>query len=281
MSRNRRSPRRKPGAPRDGEVAKPGRISFLKKFLIGGVVTVALGTGVYHLLAPREEPQPAPVTLTIGRVAHPERQSFLDDLVTYTDIPFCAGIVYDHSGDKIIAYVRNDMRSMGTDKKLIDSLVREYEERYAGGDYRAKTPTILDLSGQDRHTKIFVGRNFFEEYTHYTDEDMRCTLVAHEGRHVYQHAKGMEHLKKETIVQAFNDGRLHHIFLYELNELDANYHELKRIQTGEFKVSPAYRKDVRETYDENLMKLRLVTNRGDPLMQRLVKHYLDKVKDLP
>ena len=291
MSKKSRG-RRRNGRKKPGVVEAPKRMGLWKRVAIGaGVIAAIAGAGALSYCAlsrpdesyvdQRTQQVVAPVPTNIGRIASLDRQSFLTELVANANIPFCAGVVYDPTGDKLIAYSRNDLRSMGTAERTIDVLLRPYEKRFGDGNYRAKTPDVFDLSGQDRSSKVFVGRKLFEKSPHYTDEDLRCILIAHEGRHVHQHAKGLEHLDRDTIVQAFNDGRIHHPALYEIMELDANYHALKRVQTGEFKLSSAYSRNLRETYEENLRKLRSIAKKHSSLQQGLVKYYLDKVKDMP
>jgi len=231
------------------------------------------------LTEPKDNQVVAPAR-TIGDIVHSERSSFLTKLVADENIPFCDGVVYDPTGDKLIASLRTDLQSMNTAEKTIETLLRPYEKEFGDGNYRVKTPDVFDLSGQGRSSKIFVGRELFEEFPHYTNEDLRCIVAIH-GRHVHQHAKGLEHLDKETIVQAVRDGRIHYPVLKEIMALDANYHALKRVQAGEFKLSPTFSKDIRKTYDKNLSRLRSIAHRLSPLQQGLVQHYLDKVKDLP
>ena len=206
-----------------------------------------------------------------------KRQEYLLDLVDINEIPYCSGIVYDHNGTKIIEHIKLELEDYEGPAYSLDEVIAPHEKQFKDGDFMARVPDIFDLSGRGRHTKIFMGRVLFEDQET-TPPDLKHTIVAHEGRHVLQYAKGLEFMEKEILLKGFRVGLIHRPVLYEVGELDANYHGLKRIDSGEFKVTEGYHQFVIRKYNTNKNKLKSILNRSSDIQKRLINNALEACK---
>ncbi len=171
-----------------------------------------------------------------------KRQNFLNRILKDYTIPYCSGVFYDHEGKLIVDYVKSELFNSGLEGKSLDDYVRNYASVYIGGDFDAKTPEIFELSGEGRHSKIFIGRKIFgNEFNFLTENDLIAMIVGHEGRHVQQHAEGFSYYDKYQIINGLRENKIRNDVLYLAMEHDAEYRELSRILLGEFDVSNYYK----------------------------------------
>ncbi len=82
-----------------------------------------------------------------------ERQKFIDNILNGAEIPFCSGVIYDHTGSKIRNFFKE--ATIGTDEEYF---IGGVAEQFKGGNYDMKTPDILNTSGKGEFAPIFVGR---------------------------------------------------------------------------------------------------------------------------
>ena len=221
--------------------------------------------------------------LNVARKDYPKRQYYLNNLLQGITIPYCSGVIYDHDGSKILDYLRSEMESFGIPKKELEEEIIKFQElQVKGGYYNANTPEILQLSGMNRDSKIFIGRRIFEfeELTYLTGEDIKHIIVAHEGRHVIQHAKGLGYLDREILFDSRNKGLIERKVVYEVAELDANYYGLKRILSGEFRVSKAYFEQTKHSFLLNYSKLYSVLPKSSDIQRSFINSSFEIVKDL-
>ena len=209
-----------------------------------------------------------------------KRQHHLNQLLEGIKIPYCSEVVYDHDGSKILEYVRSEMLFYGTPSKEISQIIKSYESIYKGGYYDTKTPEILQLSGMNRSSKIFVGRRMYEDFVNLEDSDLKHIFVAHESQHCLQHAKGLGYLDKNLLLDGVANGLIEKRVIYEIAELDANYHGLKRIFSGEFKVGKAYFEDTKNQYIQNHSRLHSVLKSSSYLQRKFILAAFEGVKDL-
>lgn len=185
----------------------------------------------------RPEPSPPAIThrttaLDQARTNSAVRQSYLDNLLTNSQIPNCTGVVYDHDGTKIISYLESELARMGvkkTDKEFEEyrGAFEMYRKTFLGGKFDAQTPEIVEQSEIGEKSPIFVGRDLFEKYPYLNDADIRTILTVHEKTHVSQHANGLGYIKRDEILAVGETGRLRAETLYAIFELDAVAAELK------------------------------------------------------
>lgn len=245
--------------------------------LAAGVTTLAMSTLWYT----RKPPMPVhfPLQSQVERI-ETIRQKYLDDLLKTNQIPYCSGVVYDHTGDKIVDYIRSELASFSLSSSEKQAMLSSYASQFQGGKYDVKTPEILELSGKGRSSKIFVGRELFEVYTNLTSQDIRHILVAHEGRHAYQHAQGPPFFPKEKLLEGAWNGLISSEVLYRSFEVDANYSAIKRVESGEFSVSKAHFNETKRKYMEDTRAIILATRKASPLQHELVESLLMSVRDL-
>ncbi len=280
---------------RSHRVSTPQKKTSYKKYIaIGAFSVIGLGFGVYlanDYLAgknvPVKESKEAPTLemavesqLNSARKDFTKRQAYLDNLLMGITIPHCSEVVYDHDGSKILDYIRAEMVSYSTPKKESEGIMRLHEQQFKGGYYDAKMPEILELSGMNRNSKIFLGRRIFEDFVHLTDEEIKHMIVAHEGRHTIQHAKGLGYIDKNLLIDGVANGLIEKRVVYEIAELDANYHGLKRILSGEFKVSREYFEATKRHYYLNRARLENVLEESSAPQKRFIKAAFDNIKDL-
>lgn len=219
-------------------------------------------------------------TLNDARKNYIKRQKYLDDLLKGYNIPYCSGVVYDHDGSQIVDYVRQEALSVKTPDE-VEKIIQEYGEPFKGGNFDAKTPEILQLSAQSKTSKIFIGRKMFEEYLGFVDNDLRHIIVAHEGRHVEQHALGLEYLQKEELISGVNNNLIRFPVLYEVGEYDANAHSLRRVLSGEFKVSKTYLAEIIKNYTANGIHLILASKNASPMEHKMILNVKEKMNSFP
>jgi len=197
-------------------------------------------------------------------------------------MPWCSGVVYDVDGSKIIDFIKTEVRTLEKDESVIDESVREYEKLFRGGNYDAKTPEILELSELGRKTKIFVGRQFFEDskLVYISGKDFECIIANHENHHTIQYATGLGLKDKQSILNGINRSLINKNVYYHLGELDADYHELKNIFSGEFKVSQSYKEDVKRKFLLDYIILYTSLKKSSSLQKELIEKGLARAKDI-
>lgn len=279
MAKNRKIKKKKKHLPRK-EISQSRR-----KFLgigAGALLAVSVPFGLWAYFSNRDVDNQTRLDFD-DRVSearrNPEiRQVYLNELLNGREIPYCSGVVYDPEGIKIIGYIKSELEELGSAYSS-EKLIKPWEERFRNGNFDAKTPDVFDLSGKGRKSKIFLGRRLFEEEFR-TSEDIKHIIIAHEGHHVLQHAKGLEYMKSKDIVYGINNKSLDHLLVREVIELDANYHGLKRIFSGEFDVSESYREETIEVYNTQKRRIKSVINRSSDLQRKLITTALEATKDL-
>lgn len=210
------------------------------------------------------------------------RQGYLEEIIKGRDMPWCSGVVYDSDGSKIINFIRTEVGTLEKDESVIDESIKEYEKLFQGGYYDAKTPEILELSGTKRKTKIFVGRQFFEDskLAYISSKDFESIIANHENHHTIQYATGLGLKDKSSILNGVNLGLISKTVYYHLGELDADYHELRNIFSGEFKVSQSYREDVKKKFLLDYIILYTSLKKSSPLQKELIEKGLARAKDI-
>ncbi|MBI5393320.1 hypothetical protein HZA96_05615 [Candidatus Woesearchaeota archaeon] len=205
-------------------------------------------------------PEEKVITLAAAKADSTKRQAYLDKLVAASKIPFCNGIVYDNDGSKILRYTKQDLIAQNLDAKTIDSLINARKQDLKERLYLAITPHSYFTRGRDESGKIFIGPDLFDREAYQIDGDYKAT-IAHEARHLLQHAKGLpfDYLLGENkgdeskIKELIFKGELR-IYCFEMvGELDAYYETLQRIQKKEFLVSDMHLESIINNY-RNLRK---------------------------
>lgn len=258
---------------------------FRRAFLYLAVPLTLVGS--YFL---KDYKEPETTTRNIPALAIPpsavtdssKRQKYLEDLVRGIEIPFCSGVVYDNDGSQICDFVREEIRVVEKDETEIEKIMREYEKQFRGGNYDAKAPEILELSELGRKTKIFVGRQIFEEprFAYLTREDLKSILANHEAQHTIQFARGLGLEKKQEILSGFYSGQINQSIYYALGELDANYSELRRIFSGEFRVSQKYEEEVKRHFLMQYILLSASLGKSSPLQREIIERGLKRVEGI-
>lgn len=182
------------------------------------------------------------------------RQGYLDRLLAGERIPYCERVVYDHDGTKILAHMESRLRNRGHALQHIPALMQPHRAVFLGGNYQGRVPHLLEQIGEGRYTTIFLGRDTFEVPTHLTDADLKHLIVAHEGRHAEQHAKGFPFMDNGALRRGLHDRRISPDAMHAVMELDANYAALQRI--GEFQTSAGRASEVRRTISSLMYELR-------------------------
>ncbi|MAF35213.1 hypothetical protein CMO91_05185 [Candidatus Woesearchaeota archaeon] len=213
--------------------------------------------------APTSIPYKPPIP---GEIA--QREAHLEKLLSGTEIPHCEGVVYDHNGDKIIAYTRSEYEELGQTGPTIEAYINAQKRDVAGGRFHAITLDLFEYSGRERSTKIFVGRRLFENRT--DDRDKKHAIVALQGHHVQQHAKGLPYLSTEKIVEGVRKGLIDKPVLYEICALEANYQGLQKIDSGEFPVTKKYHGNLKIAYNRNVSRLLTKVGTGSAIQRDLV-----------
>ena len=258
----------------NNQVDETRDMPLIVKLIGGAVLTAVIAIPVIYTSHHRENNNP--ITVGAGSVAEDsrviseKRQVYLDDLLKGIEIPFCSGVFYDHDGSKIVDYLISEVQDKGM--PLDNQTINFYKEKFRNGNYNSEVPEIFDFSEKGKKSPIFVGRTLFKNKT--GSLDFKYILVAHEGRHAEQHARGIGYFNKEELIEGVNTGAIKHPVLYEVCELDANYHALKRIKSGEFKVDRAYQ-DMKEDYDINRAKLTFVLDKSSDIQKRLITNALE------
>lgn len=246
---------------------------------VGGVAAafLLLGTGSalrMNKSAPSAVPSSGMITFDNARSTHSLRQQFLDQLVSTNQIPYCTGVVYDHDGSKIQAY----FQSVGATE-----FIGGKASVFHNGNYDIKTPDVLNRAGQGHAVPIFVGRQPFEanSFSYMNAEDLRHIIVAHEGQHCQQHAKGLPYLSPSETLAGLQEGKIHPIFLYHIGEHDAYLHDLPRLLRGEFKASEYHINDAKQRFIQNGLNLTKASRVARPLELRLFYGVMDAVQKEP
>jgi len=173
---------------------------------------------------------------------HTCRQMFLDRLLINDKIPFCDGVIYDHEGNMIFDWYEKEMKSAGKKMTDVDHLLGGERSAFENGNYDIKTPDILNLSGEGRYTKIFVGRQPFEssEFISFNAQEWRNVIVNHEARHVWQYSQGLKYLPRDEVLTGLKTGEITEKFLYFIGEYDALSHEMAAAIKGKKGITPPY-----------------------------------------
>lgn len=244
-----------------------------RRFLLGSIasiLTLAIGTALFSM-------QKSPLrTVQEEAVSNPaKRQIFLDMFLKGQQIPYCSGVVYDHEGNQLIDYLREEVKKISPE--FPESMLEQYKRKYQSGRFDVKTPEVFDIRGKGHPSKIFLGRILFED-RELTPVDFKHIIVAHEGRHAFQHAKGLKYITTEEALSAKRKGELHEPVIYEIDELDANYDSLQRIHSGEFNVSDYRYQDTKKNYNLNLRRLNSLLGSNSPEFQKdLVRKVLQDI----
>lgn len=211
-----------------------------------------------------------------------KRQKYLEEIFLEKEMPYCSGIVYDKDGSQIIDFIRAEIRTFDRDEAMIESSIREYEKLFRGGNYDAQTPEILELSELGRKTKIFVGRQFFEEkrFAFLTKKDIECIIANHENQHTKQYAEGLGLEEKKQVLEGIHSGSIDKTIYYALGELDANYHELRNILSGKFKTSEHYKESVKNKFLMDYITLYTSIKNSSPLQKKIIERGLSRVENI-
>ncbi len=168
------------------------------------------------------------------------RKRFLENLVDGISIPYCDGVVYDPTGKRIREWYTSELQALGLTWDNVEGALGTGLDTLNTGWYDLKTPDIPDNAGKNRHTKIFIGRKIFDSKMFADAEEIKQSIVAHEGRHAAQYGEGLKYLPKNALVNGLNTGSINAQVVYNIYEYDANAHEIARTLAGEFKVSNDY-----------------------------------------
>ncbi len=217
----------------------------------------------------QKEKEKSWVSLEEARKNPEKRQAYLNWLLRTNQIPYCSGVIYDHDGSKIVEYVKAEVQLIEKNPKL-EEIMHPYENAFKGGNYDAKTPEILELSGLNKKSKIFIGRKMFEEFGYLTEEDIKHIIVAHEGRHTEQHAKGLEYISKDRLLEAVHNNLIDNKVLYSIFEYDAIGYGLRRILSMEFPVSGFYSNMVKSDFINNGFFLTKSSINGSEFQRELI-----------
>ncbi|MSS75097.1 hypothetical protein EXS73_02705 [Candidatus Pacearchaeota archaeon] len=205
---------------------------------------------------------------------HPTlRQQFINQILGTNQIPHCSGVVYDHDGNVMQDYY---VRVGATD------FVQKVDAS-KGGDYDMKTPNVLNRMGNGESVPILVGRKPFEDpsFAYMTAEDLRHVLIAHEGHHCTQHARGTFTLSPQEILAGLNERSIHPTFFYFVAEQDAYVHDLPRLLRGEFKGSEYHINDSKRKFMDNSLNLTKASRIARPLELRLLQGVHEAIAQEP
>ncbi|PIN93377.1 hypothetical protein COU54_03190 [Candidatus Pacearchaeota archaeon CG10_big_fil_rev_8_21_14_0_10_31_24] len=210
-----------------------------------GIPAILLSAGTrYQMMKEATEPIPNVPARHIGLYEARQdktginRQEYINFLLRNDEIPFCSGVIYDHDGTEVADYMYSEFLDAGG--KASEKAKEGFRKRYPNGEFFAKSPWVVQLSERKRNSKTFVGRKFFETHSEFDSRDLRHCIVAHEGRHVEQHAFGTGYLTKQEAMDGFSTGKLSPEVYSQVGEVDALAHSLVRINSGEFKVRDNY-----------------------------------------
>jgi hypothetical protein len=210
------------------------------------------------------------------------RQLFLDRLLVKDKIPFCDGVVYDHKGNMVFDWYEKELTSAGKKMTEVNHLIGGERESFQNGDYDVKTPDILNLGGEGRHTKIFVGRQPFEspEFSSFNAEDWRNVIVNHEARHVLQYSQGLKYIPRDEVLIGLKTGEITEKVLYFLGEYDALAHEMNAALKGNNRLTPAYIKDTGEKLTQTYEFLKKSQQNSSHLQRRLISQAIQDISDI-
>jgi len=219
------------------------------------------------------------ITLEDARRDKSLRQEYLNQIIGTNSIPYCDGVVYDDDGRKLKKYTTQITGGI-VSEEITGSLDGKIEDKYD-----SKTPDLIERSGIDEKAKIFIGAKMFENpnYKHLTEEDIKEGIIAHEGQHVMQHAKGINYLQREEILEGIKKGDLNSNLLYGVMEIDANAHELQRIFNGEFNVSSNQLYNLKRVFmaGNNALIRAQASGRITPLENKLIENLQSQIFKMP
>ncbi len=262
---------------------------FYKKLVLYLSIPLILATGVYYSKLENCEKRKIPIINYQISFPSPseikdsnQRQRYLEDILQGREMPWCLGVVYDKDGSKIIAFIRTEIKALEKDELIVEESIKEYEKLFKGGNYDAKTPEILELSETNRKTKIFVGRQFFEDlrFLYLTANDLECIIANHENQHTRQYANGLKLKDKNSVLKGIHSGLIDKTVYYHLGELDADYHELKNIFSGEFKVSERYRGEVQKKFLMEYIILYTSLKKSSNLQREIIEKGLARAENI-
>jgi len=206
------------------------------------------------------------------------RQMFLDRLLINDKIPFCDGVVYDHKGNMLFDWYEKEMKFAGKKMTDVDHLLGGEKTAFENGNYDVKTPDILNLSGEGRHTKIFVGRQPFEspEFKLFNAEDWRNVIVNHEARHVRQYSQGLKYLPRDEVLTGLKTGEITEKVVYFLGEYDSLSHEMRAALEGRKGLTQAYLEDTGRKLTQTYEFLKKEQQTSSHLQSRIISQAISK-----
>ncbi|MDO8563923.1 MAG: hypothetical protein Q7R87_02855 [Nanoarchaeota archaeon] len=210
------------------------------------------------------------------------RQKFLDNLLRTNSIPDSEGVFYDHGGSGIIRQYYQFLTLAGV-KKEEAKMIGETFESLRGGKFDVKTPEALELRGKGLKTKIFVGREIFEDgkFGYMNSEDFRHLIVSHAGRHAERYSKGASYLSTEKAVEGVRKGTLRPQVLYGLDDYDACGNDVRRIKSGEFKVSQNYSNSHNVSFLKAGLLLTTASRNASPLEFQAITNLQNQIRAFP
>ncbi len=171
-----------------------------------------------------------------------KRQDYLDNLTRNSKLPYCSGIIYDPTGEKLVNYLLTLAKSKGlTEEDMKEGLI-EARRSTANGNFDMKTPEILNFMGQGIKSKIFVGKEIFKG--EYSESEIKSGIVDHEERHAEQIARGMGelgYLDTKTLIESVTSGEISVDCFYDIGELDALGKEISEYEKMQNKEKHYFR----------------------------------------
>lgn len=261
------------------------RMSIFKKFVFGGIVALTIGTSVLiyqdngHKQAQYSLNQ-THATFDDAKTNPSSRQKYIDELVAGQNIPNCSGVIYDNDGSKIIAFFEETFKSRSQEDRM---MIGGQYNAYRGGNYDVKTPDVLNTAGRGESIPIYVGRQIFDdpEFSYLTGEDVKHILLAHEPEHCRQHAKGLDYISTEKVLNGVEKGEIRQETLYYVFEYDAYCSDLPRAMNGEFKVSSTYLNKCKKDFILTGQGLSLAWKSASPLEQELIEKVHEQASKVP
>ncbi len=210
------------------------------------------------------------------------RQKFLDNLLATNTIPYSEEVVYDHDGSGIINQYYKFLNIAGASKEDAKMIGSTFES-LRGGKFDVKTPEALELRSRGLKTKIFVGREVFEEgrFGYMNAEDFKHLIVSHAGRHAERYSKGSSYLSTEKAVQGVRNGTLRPQVLYALDDYDATANDLRNIKSGQFKVSQIYSNSHNASFLKAGLLLTVASKSASPLELEAINTLQKQITTFP
>jgi len=195
-------------------------------------------------------PKKEKITIAQAKTDPAKRQAYLDQLVANTTIPYCNGIIYDNDGNKILEHTHQDLITQNVDAKTIDFILNTRKQQMQEHPYLAITPHSYFTRRKNEPGKIFFGPDIFKREAYQNDADFKAT-IAHETRHLLQHAKGLpfDYLLGKDLKEQFASGNISMEDFEMVGELDAYFTVLEEIKNGKYLVSQQYAAIITNQYN--------------------------------